>query len=55
MIGQVLPTASVNLSCEVKNEGESISTFWMRHGSFVGSGEHLLGENPIKAVPLRDR
>ncbi|PAV77451.1 hypothetical protein WR25_09222 [Diploscapter pachys] len=37
MIGQVLPTASVNLSCEVKNEDESISTFWMRHGSFVGS------------------
>ncbi|PAV79953.1 hypothetical protein WR25_13006 isoform C [Diploscapter pachys] len=55
MIGQVLPTASVNLSCEVKNEDESISTFWMRHGNYVGSGEHLLGKNPTKAVPLRNR
>ncbi len=50
MIGQVLPTASVNLSCEVKNEDESISTFWMRHGNYVGSGEHLLGKNPSKEL-----
>lgn len=37
-IGQVLATASVNISCEVSAKKESVITYWTRHGKQILEG-----------------